>query len=61
MTVIRFKEKTPESSELVEFVKQLPMVKDLKVYGPGEAEKMPPEELSPAARRLLMCEKNTTK
>ncbi|WP_020405257.1 hypothetical protein [Hahella ganghwensis] len=55
MTVIRFKGKKAESSDLVEFVKRLPTVKNLKVYGPGEAE-----ELSPATRRLLMREKNTT-
>ena len=59
MTVIRFKGKKPESSELVDFVKRLPSVKGLKVYGPGEAEKLPPESLSPAARRLLMRENNS--
>lgn len=60
MTVIQFKGKKAESSDLVEFVKRLPTVKNLKVYGPGEAEKLPSEELSPATRRLLMREKNTT-
>lgn len=59
MTVIRFKGKKAESSGLVDFVKRLPTVKNLKVYGPGEAEKLSSEELSPATRRLLIHEKNT--
>ena len=50
-----------EESELVNFVKSLPSVKNLKVYAPGEAEKLPPEQLSPAARRLLIRERNASK
>lgn len=44
---------------LHDFVKSLPTVKNVRVYAPGEAEKLPPSELSPAARRLLIREKNT--
>lgn len=58
MTAINIKEKKPDS-DLVAFVKRLPTVKGLKVYSPGEAEKLPPEALSPASRRLLIREKNS--
>lgn len=50
-----------DDSDLVNFVKSLPSVKNLKVYAPGEAEKLPPEQLSPAVRRLLIRERNTSK
>lgn len=50
-----------DDSDLVNFVKSLPSVKNLKVYAPGEAEKLPPEQLSPAVRRLLIRERNTRK
>ena len=43
---------------LLSFVKSLPTVENVRVYGPGEAEKLPSSELSPAARRLLTREKN---
>lgn len=50
-----------DDSDLVNFVKSLPSVKNLKVYAPGEVEKLPPEQLSPAVRRLLIRERNTSK
>ena len=50
-----------DDSDLVNFVKSLPSVKNLKVYAPGEAERLPPEQLSPAVRRLLIRERNTRK
>ncbi|MBE0484441.1 MAG: hypothetical protein IBX52_13180 [Bacterioplanes sp.] len=50
-----------DDSDLVNFVKSLPSVKNLKVYAPGEVEKLPPEQLSPAVRRLLIRERNTRK
>lgn len=50
-----------EDSELVNFVKSLPSVRNLKVYAPGEVEKLPPEQLSPVVRRMLIRERNTSK
>lgn len=50
-----------DDSDLVNFVKSLPSVKNLKAYAPGEAEKRPPEQLSPAVRRLLIRERNTSR
>ncbi|WP_158304971.1 hypothetical protein [Hahella chejuensis] len=55
------KDRNHDDSDLVNFVKSLPSVKHLKVYAPGEAEKLPPEQLSPAVRRLLIRERNTSK
>jgi len=43
-----------KDSDLVAFVKTLPSVKNLKVYAPGEFEKAPPEQMSPAERRMLI-------
>ncbi len=47
-----------DDNTLLGFVKSLPTVKNIRVYSPGEAEKLPPSELTPAARRLLIREKN---
>ena len=52
--------KAPHTDKLnlIEFVKSLASVRDLKVYAPGQAEKTPSSELSPSTRRLLIREQN---
>ncbi|WP_431689074.1 hypothetical protein [Hahella sp. NBU794] len=47
-------DRSRKDSDLVAFVKTLPSVKNLKVYAPGEFEKAPPEQMSPAERRMLI-------
>ena len=60
VTVIQLKTKKQKDFEILEFVKQLPTIKNLKVYRLGEAENLSPEEQTPAMRRLLIRERNAS-
>lgn len=53
------KQAANDDTTLINFVKSLPTVKNIRVYQPGEAESLPPSELSPAVRRLLIREQNS--
>lgn len=57
MTVLKFKRKEKKDSDLLAFLSQLDSVKNLQVYGKGEAD-ITDKNLSPAAKRLLIREAN---